>query len=145
MPRATFLRLLLFFLGPAALIYSLFSIYPLLATILNSFYAHQKDGSYLWNGLGNFHTLLFDPTWSAPFWNALRNNVVFFLIHMLVQNPIALLLATAWLLTMSHNQPARDWPLYALTLLTTLIVWRTKVHMLLLIGIGALLGALGWV
>ena len=58
---------------------------------------------------------------------------------------IALLLATAWLLTVSHNQPARDWPLYALTLLTTLIVWRTKVHMLLLIGIGALLGALGWV
>jgi len=58
---------------------------------------------------------------------------------------IALLLATAWLLTVSHNQPARDWPIYALTLLTTLIVWRTKVHMLWLIGIGALLGALGWV
>ncbi len=58
---------------------------------------------------------------------------------------IALLLATAWLLTMSHNQPARDWPLYALTLLTTLLVWRTKVHMLWLIGAGALLGALGWV
>ena len=58
---------------------------------------------------------------------------------------IALLLATAWLLTLSHNQPARDWPLYLLTLLTTLIVWRTKVHMLWLIGAGALLGALGWV
>ena len=58
---------------------------------------------------------------------------------------IALLLATAWLLTVSHNQPARDWPLYALALLTTLIVWRTRVHMLLMIGIGALLGALGWV
>lgn len=58
---------------------------------------------------------------------------------------IALLLATAWLLTLSHNQPARDWPLYALTLLTTLVVWRTKVHMLWLIGAGALLGALGWV
>ncbi len=58
---------------------------------------------------------------------------------------IALLLATAWLLTMSHDQPAQDWPLYALTLATTLIVWRTKVHMLWLIGAGALLGALGWV
>ena len=58
---------------------------------------------------------------------------------------IALLLATAWLLTWSHNQPARDWPLYVLTLVTTLIVWRTKVHMLWLIGAGALLGALGWV
>ncbi len=58
---------------------------------------------------------------------------------------IALLLATAWLLTMSHDQPTQDWPLYALTLATTLIVWRTKVHMLWLIGAGALLGALGWV
>jgi chromate transporter len=58
---------------------------------------------------------------------------------------IALLLATAWLLTLSHNQPARDWPLYVLTALTTLVVWRTKVHMLWLIGLGALLGALGWV
>ncbi|MFM7000289.1 MAG: chromate transporter, partial [Limnohabitans sp.] len=51
----------------------------------------------------------------------------------------------SWLLTLSHNQPARDWPLYVLTAITTLVVWRTKVHMLWLIGAGALLGALGWV
>ncbi len=58
---------------------------------------------------------------------------------------IALLLATAWLLTLSHNNPARDWPLYVLTLVTTLVVWRTRTHMLWLIGAGALLGAMGWV
>lgn len=58
---------------------------------------------------------------------------------------IALLLATAWLLTLTHDQPARDWPLYVLTAFTTLLVWRTKVHMLWLIGLGALLGGLGWV
>jgi len=58
---------------------------------------------------------------------------------------IALLLATAWLLSAAHNQPARDWPLYALTTCTLLLVWRTKIHMLWLIGAGALLGALGWV
>lgn len=58
---------------------------------------------------------------------------------------IALLLSTAWLLTLSHNQPARDWPLYVLTGLTTLVVWRTQVHLLWLIGLGALLGGLGWV
>lgn len=58
---------------------------------------------------------------------------------------IALLLATAWLLTLTHDAPARDWPLYVLTLLTTLIVWRTRVHLLWLIGAGGLLGALGWV
>lgn len=58
---------------------------------------------------------------------------------------IALLLSTSWLLTLSHNQPARDWPLYALTAVTTLVVWRTQVHMLWLIAAGALLGATGWV
>ena len=58
---------------------------------------------------------------------------------------IALLMATGWLLTVSHDQPAKDWPLHALTLLTTLVVWRTRIHMLWLIGLGALLGALGWV
>ena len=58
---------------------------------------------------------------------------------------IALLLATAWLLSAAHNQPARDWPLYVLTICTLLLVWRTKVHMLWLIGAGALLGAVGWV
>ena len=58
---------------------------------------------------------------------------------------IALLLATAWLLTLSHNQPSRDWPLYVLTAVTTFVVWRTQVHMLWLIGLGAGLGALGWV
>ena len=58
---------------------------------------------------------------------------------------IALLLSTAWLLTLSHNQPSRDWPLYVLTALTALVVWRTQVHMLWLIGLGALLGGLGWV
>ncbi len=58
---------------------------------------------------------------------------------------IALLLATAWLLTASHNQPARDWPLYALTGATMLLVWRTKIHMLWLIGAGAVLGAWGWI
>ena len=58
---------------------------------------------------------------------------------------IALLMATGWLLTISHDQPAKDWPLHLLTLLTTLLVWRTRIHMLWLIGLGALLGALGWV
>ncbi|MGI9218018.1 MAG: chromate transporter [Hydrogenophaga sp.] len=58
---------------------------------------------------------------------------------------IALLVATGWLLSAAHNQPARDWPLWALTVVTTVLVWRTRLHMLWLIGAGALLGALGWV
>ena len=58
---------------------------------------------------------------------------------------IALLVATGWLLTGNHENPARDWPLWALTAATTLIVWKTKTHMLVLLGFGALLGALGWI
>ena len=92
MSRANYLRLLVFFLAPAMIIYSLFSIYPLLATIFNSLYLRQTDGSYVFNGLGNFGTLLTDTTWSVSFWNAMKNNVLFFVIHMCVQNPIGIAL-----------------------------------------------------
>jgi raffinose/stachyose/melibiose transport system permease protein len=93
MNRNSYLRMLAFFLAPAVIIYSVFSIYPLFATIINSLYLRQPDGSYLFNGLGNFQTLLGDTTWSKPFWNAFRNNCLFFFIHMVVQNPIGLVLA----------------------------------------------------
>ena len=93
MGRGTYLRLLAFFLAPAVIVYSTFSIYPLLATIVNSLYDRQDDGSHVYVGLSNFVTLLGDPTWSAPFWNAFWNNGFFFLVHMLVQNPIGLMLA----------------------------------------------------
>ncbi|MEY4439696.1 MAG: Chromate transport protein [Pseudomonadota bacterium] len=58
---------------------------------------------------------------------------------------IALLIATGWLLTGNHEDPARDWPLWVLAGTSTLIVWKTNAHLLLLLGFGALLGALGWI
>jgi chromate transporter len=58
---------------------------------------------------------------------------------------VALIIATAWLLTAAHNQPATDWPLWLLTAVSLLLVWRTKVHLLLVLGAAAVLGALGWV
>ena len=58
---------------------------------------------------------------------------------------IALLIATGWLLTGSHDNPARDWPMWLVAAVTTLIVWKTKTHMLVLLTTGALLGALGWI
>ncbi len=93
MERGAFLLLLGVFLAPAVIVYSVFSIYPLVATIIHSFYTKAADGSAVWNGLGNFATLLGDETWSKPFWNAFWNNIKFFIIHMLVQNPIGLALA----------------------------------------------------
>ncbi|HNE71608.1 MAG TPA: chromate transporter, partial [Giesbergeria sp.] len=52
---------------------------------------------------------------------------------------------TGWLLSTAHGQPARDWPLWLLTAATTVLVWRTRLHLLWLIGAGALLGMLGWI
>jgi raffinose/stachyose/melibiose transport system permease protein len=93
MERGAYVRLLVFFLAPAIIVYSVFSIYPLLATIFSSLYTKAPDGGRAWNGLGNFVTLLGDETWSKPFWNAFLNNIKFFVIHMFVQNPIGLALA----------------------------------------------------
>ena len=44
-------------------------------------------------GFDNFRTLFGDPRWAASFWNALWNNCWFFIIHMVVQNPIGVALA----------------------------------------------------
>jgi chromate transporter len=58
---------------------------------------------------------------------------------------IALLIATGWLLTGNHENPVRDWPLWALTGATTVLVWKTKTHLLWLLAAGALLGGFGLV
>jgi chromate transporter len=58
---------------------------------------------------------------------------------------IALLLATTWLLAQAMGQAAHAWGLWLLTAASALIVWRTRVHLLWLLGTGAVLGALGWV
>lgn len=57
---------------------------------------------------------------------------------------IGLLLATAWVLARAHGVPDTDWPLWLTSAITMLLVWRTKLHLLWMLGTGALLGALGW-
>ena len=56
---------------------------------------------------------------------------------------IALLVATGWILASSAGSPVEHWRPWLLTAVTTVVVWRTKVHMLWLLGTGALLGAMG--
>ena len=58
---------------------------------------------------------------------------------------VALLAATGWILAASHGTNPDHWPLWLLTVVITLAVWQTRIHMLWLLGLGALLGALGWV
>lgn len=56
---------------------------------------------------------------------------------------VALLVATGWILaTGTHYDPAR-WPLWLLTGITALVVWRTRIHLLWLLGAGAVLGWTG--
>src|SRR5579871_35042 len=93
MPRGRLLGLMALFLGPAVAIYTLFSIYPLIATMALATYTSDSAGAYSFVGFANFATLLTDAVWSKPFWNAAWNNLVFFAIHMAVQNPIGIALA----------------------------------------------------
>jgi hypothetical protein len=92
---------------------------------------------------GNYVTL----TWLATRWghrNRERRSVRAFKQGM-APVVIGLLLATAWVLGSAHGNPATDWPLWLLALVCALLVWRTKLHLLWLLGAGALLGALGLV
>ncbi len=58
---------------------------------------------------------------------------------------IALLIATGWLLVANLGQAGKSWPLGLLTAVTALLVWRTRIHMLWLLGTGGLLGWFGLV
>lgn len=58
---------------------------------------------------------------------------------------IALLVATGWLLAGASRDAPHDWPLWLLTAATTLIIWRTRLHLLWLLAAGALLGWFGLV
>ena len=58
---------------------------------------------------------------------------------------IALLIATGWILAASHGAPLEHWRLWLLTVVTAMLVWRTRLHMLWLLAAGAALGAFGWV
>lgn len=80
------------FLAPAVIIYSIIMIYPLIETLRLSLF-RADGGVTAFVGLANFQRLFGDPHLSANFWNALWNNVVFFIIHMVVQNPIGVALA----------------------------------------------------
>ena len=80
------------FLAPAVLVYTAIMIVPLFGTLNLSLYGATDDGPRF-VGLANFRALFGNPMWSDAFWNALGNNVWFFVVHMLVQNPIGVLLA----------------------------------------------------
>jgi len=56
---------------------------------------------------------------------------------------VALLIATGWILATGGDYSGKDWRLWLLAIASTVIVWRTRLHLLWLLGIGAALGAAG--
>jgi raffinose/stachyose/melibiose transport system permease protein len=84
---------LVVFLAPAIIVYTAFMIWPLVDTLRLSLFRVDESGHTVFAGIDNYFRLLTHPQWSPRFWGALANNVVFFAIHMLVQNPIGLGLA----------------------------------------------------
>lgn len=84
---------LVVFLAPAFIIYGMFSALPLADTLRLSVFTEDSYGVRSWFGWGNYQFVFQDALMSQSFWNALWVNCKFFLINMIVQNPIALLLA----------------------------------------------------
>ena len=54
---------------------------------------------------------------------------------------VGLLMATGWILATSID----GWHHLVLTAVSALLVWKTRLHLLVLVGAGAVVGALGWV
>jgi|AMZC01.1.fsa_nt_AMZC01000733.1_14 raffinose/stachyose/melibiose transport system permease protein len=82
------------FLAPAVIVYTMFMIYPLVDSLRLSLYTSDGRGHETFVGLDNYHKLITDPLWEPRLKGAILNNIKFFAIHMLVQNPLGLLLAS---------------------------------------------------
>lgn len=58
---------------------------------------------------------------------------------------VALLIATGWILIASHGPALQHWLQWLVAGLTALLVWRTHIHLLWLLGAGGVLGGIGWI
>ena len=132
---------LLVFLGPAVLTYSVFMVFPLFDSLRLSLFGPGGSGLGVFVGLQNYVTLLTDPLWSPRFWGALGNNLVFFAIHMLVQNPIGLLLAVLLTTRVLRGRAVYRTLIFAPTILSVVIVgfiWKLILSPLWGVASGAL-------
>ena len=114
------------FLAPAILIYTAFMIYPLVDSLRLSLFVQGLDFKEQFVGLDNYRKLLTSEPFAPQLWNALRNNLVFFAIHMLVQNPLGLLLAVL-LATRVRGSAVYSTLIFVPTILSVVLVgfaWR---------------------
>ncbi|MEF9975074.1 MAG: sugar ABC transporter permease, partial [Clostridia bacterium] len=87
--KITFMGLIL----PALIIYTVFMLVPLVASLGLSLFEWSGYGGKTFVGMRNFVRLFGEYPYNARLWNALSNNIYFFVITMIVQNFVALVLA----------------------------------------------------
>ncbi len=58
---------------------------------------------------------------------------------------VALMVGTGWILAATHGYGWSQLPYWALAVASTLVVWRTRIHLLWMLAAGAVMGALGWI
>jgi raffinose/stachyose/melibiose transport system permease protein len=92
--RARRIPLLLTFLLPALLLYTIFIVYPLASALEYSLFSWTFTKRNGFVGLSNFVTLLTKYPLADQFWRALAHNCIFFVGTMLIQTTAGLLLAT---------------------------------------------------
>lgn len=78
---------------PAVVIYTLFFVYPIFAAFAYSLFDWKGMTMGRFNYFQNFVKLFTQEPFNGMFWNALKHNVFYFIIEMVVQNGIAFLLA----------------------------------------------------
>ena len=55
----------------------------------------------------------------------------------------AMLVSASWVIASAHDNLTKDWPFWLTIMAVTLIVWRTRIHLLWLLACGAILGWFG--
>ncbi len=146
--RRAFPTHILVFLAPAVLIYTVFMTWPLVDSLRLSFFTQNAQTVESFAGLQNYVRLLTDPLWAPRFWGAFRNNILFFIVHVLVQNPIGLLLA-ALLVGGGRSRSVYRTLIFTPTLLSVVIIgfiwqlilnplWGIARGLLKLVGLGVL-------
>lgn len=86
-------KCIILFVLPAFLLYTLFMILPIFTSMKESLYMLNDSRELVFSGAGNYQKLLTDPMWKEQLFRALGNSFKFFAINMVIQNPIALLIA----------------------------------------------------
>ncbi len=82
---------ILFFIVPGLSLVSIVIIYPLFASLLNSFYAWDGFTRMEFVGLQNFKTVFTQYPYNERFFNAIGNNLKWFISSMVIQNTFGLL------------------------------------------------------